>query len=185
MHTGFVTMSVDDYEREFQFYRDNSIRIIPKRFLCPYCGQWHRWRRDLVVKDWWIQEDKPYTIKKCLRPFPAFNNPDGGGVFIYRGMKNTWYNPSVNFGNYSFYFTRDKHGVGYCYYHLKLLTPKGVHQKLERIDINSIANKYGTPIIMFQEKIEAENGNEAKEVSVGLEFSEADFRRILAIGTAL
>ena len=100
------------------------LKLIPKRYLCPYCGEWHDWR------DWGGEEHELeyYDSEQYEAELDCPNLPYGGIS-----------------GDYRFYFED-----GYCHYYTRHLCGKADQFLQGKIPISSIIESTDKPIVTFE-----------------------------------
>lgn len=96
------------------------LELTPKRFLCPYCGEWHDWgeRFELVYYD-----SMNYTAK-----FACPDAPTGYSIGFYR-----------------IYFYND-----YCYFSTDSICGRAKQSMEGKIPISSIIESADKPIVTFE-----------------------------------
>lgn len=113
------------------------LNLIPKRYLCPYCGEWHEWEEQLHEEwDKQLHELGYYDSKRYSAHLPCSNEGN------------------ANDCDYRIYFYND-----YCYFSTAPICGKA-NQSIERkVPISSIIESTDKPIVTFEVEFTA-----AKEV---------------------
>ena len=103
------------------------LELTPKRFLCPYCGEWHEWSERYELGYY----DSPSYVAK----FTCSNTPIG-----------------CNDGNYRIYFYND-----YCYFSTDSICGRAQQSMKGKILISSIIESADKPIVTFEVEFTAAN----------------------------
>ena len=103
------------------------LELTPKRFLCPYCGEWHDWGKRYELG---YYDSINYAAK-----FSCSNIPYG-----------------CNAGNYRIYFYND-----YCYFSTESICVKATQSMEGKIPISSIIGSADKPIVTFEVPFTAKN----------------------------
>ena len=103
------------------------LELTPKRFLCPYCGEWHEWSERYELGYY----DSPSYVAK----FTCSNTPIG-----------------CNDGNYRIYFYND-----YCYFSTDSICGRAQQSMEGKILISSIIESADKPIVTFEVEFTAAN----------------------------
>ena len=96
------------------------LELTPKRFLCPYCGEWHDWGERFELGYY----DSPSYVAK----FTCSNTPIG-----------------CNDGNYRIYFYND-----YCYFSTESRCRRAHQSIEGKVQISSIIESADKPIVTFE-----------------------------------
>lgn len=95
--------------------------LVPKGYLCPYCGEWHNWNNDYSLG--YYDSEEYETNLEC------YNVPGGGSK-----------------GDYRIYFSD-----GYCHYYIDALCTKLRKSRIMgEIPISSMIEKAEEPVVTFQ-----------------------------------
>lgn len=96
------------------------LNLTPKRFLCPYCGEWHPWKQS--------HELGYYDSCRCQAAHVCADAPSG-----------------TNKGNYKIYFVN-----GYCYYTTEPMCNRAKLNLDGIVAISSIVESFDKPIVTFK-----------------------------------
>ena len=103
------------------------LELTPKRFLCPYCGEWHDWGERYKLGYY----DSPSYVAK----FACSNIPS-----------------ECNVGDYRIYFYND-----YCYFSTDPVCGNANQSMKGKIPISSIIESSDKPIVTFEVSFTAKN----------------------------
>ena len=124
MHKYTIKKGVSNYhtnciDKEDVFVEKELLNLTPKRFLCPYCGEWHEWngRHELGY----------YDSSSYKASFECSNAPSG-----------------CNKGDYRIYFSGD-----YLYYSTEWMCRRANQYMDGKIPISSIRENPDEPIVTF------------------------------------
>ncbi len=96
------------------------LSLTPRRFLCPYCGKWHKWNKKCTLGY--------YDSESFKAQFECSNAPYG-----------------CNEGDYRFYFYD-----GYCYYSTEHMCRRATQSIEGKIQISSIIESTDKPTVTFE-----------------------------------
>lgn len=96
------------------------LNLTPKRFLCPYCGEWHPWRQS--------HELGYYDSSRYQAAHVCADAPYG-----------------TNEGNYKIYFEN-----GYCYYSTEAMCNRARLNLSGKVAISSIVESLDRPTVTFK-----------------------------------
>ena len=103
------------------------LQLIPKRFLCPYCGKWHEWGE---------KNELSYYDSECYQAmFECTEMPNG-----------------CNHGQYRIYFYD-----GYCFYQTEALCGKSEQNMKGCIPISDLIESANKPIVTFDVEFTSRN----------------------------
>lgn len=124
MHKYTIKKGVKNYQtncdKEDVFVEKKFLNLTPKRFLCPYCGEWHEWTEP--------HELGYYDSISYKTSLVCSNAPIG-----------------CNKGNYEIFFHN-----GYCYYTTERQCGRARLELDGRIAIDSIIESVGEPTVTFK-----------------------------------
>lgn len=151
------------------------LNLVPKRYLCPYCGKWHKWDSNYNLSQFNIDIDDLPVLKCHSIPIPFRR------------------------GNYTLYFTGD-----YCHYNIERQCNRENLNLHGEIEIASIAQSEDSPTITFKVpfqlkhsvgcitcsnccgiqvcnlvKLFEQNHNKNIEITLGFEFDKSEYDEVL------
>ncbi len=153
------------------------LSFTPTRFLCPYCGKWHKWNRPYELEY--------YDSYECSAKLECSNVPN-----------------YCNKGNYRIYFHN-----GYCYYSTAAMCRRANQSIKGKIKISSIIEGIDEPTVMFEVpftadsdvgsyeclecnykyeclcvKLGDEGDNRHMSITFGFEFEQSDYNQFAKAG---
>ena len=152
------------------------LSLTPRRFLCPYCGEWHKWNKE--------HELGYYDSENYKARFECSNVPSG-----------------CNEGDYRIYFYD-----GYCYYSTKRMCGRATQSIEGKIPISSIIESTDKPTVTFEVpftsrndvgryecsecrfknecicvKLGDEGDNRHMTITFGFEFEQSDYNKFAQV----
>lgn len=179
---GVRNYQANSYSKEDVFVRKELLKLCPKRYLCPFCGEWHEWRERESLEFF----DYYYTANYCCHHYLDH---------YMNHLKESLYHHD----NYELYFEDD-----YCYYTIELwcsVSDLKIEGKIKIEDITEDANE---PIVTFEVPFEppyevgrklcencgirclcnianlvAQSDSRDTEITLGLEFEKSDYDKLV------
>lgn len=154
------------------------LNLIPKNFLCPYCGKWHKWDKLYALRP--NGQKNPYTTLRCSEVSPIYKK-----------------------GEYSIYFDRD-----YFHFFMAVICERERQTIEGKILISSIKVSESDPIVTFSADYTIKNlgerfkcvncdfkshcifanlGDERNKhnLMLGFEFRQSDFEKFAEVVTVV